>query len=261
MDTGIVSGVNADSGPGPASRTDDPATPLREVPWGFIDAVLVFALTYLLAGLLSPALTAVFEPEVARGLFFPLSLLVLGVTTLGYVRLRFPEHLRALFGQRSFTWRHVGAGLLHGLAAFFVINVGFAALVQLVVSVTGGELPTAQEGLREATRDERIGYLVIASSILVAPVAEELFFRGFLFQALRRRIGVWPGIGISAYLFGLAHFQGFDNISGTLYALVVLSTFGMYLAWMLQRRGHVATTMTMHLVFNALATASIVITS
>jgi uncharacterized protein len=92
----------------------------------------------------------------------------------------------------------------------------------------------------------------------VAPLAEEVFFRGFLFQALRHRLGVWPGIGISAYLFGLAHFQGFDNIAGTLYALVVLSTFGMYLAWMLDRRGHLATTMAMHAVFNAMATAYII---
>jgi uncharacterized protein len=250
--------VTVNSGRGPAFRTDEPGDPAPTVPWGFVDAVFVFALTYLLAGLLGPALTGAFDAELARGLFFPVSLLTLAATTLGYVRLRYPEDVRLLLGPRAFSWRHLLAGLLHGLAAFFVINVGFAALVQLVVSVTGGELPTAQEGLREATRDARFGYLVIASSVLVAPLAEELFFRGLLFQGLRRHLGVWPGIGISAYLFGLAHFQGFDNLSGTLYALVVLSTFGMYLAWVLQRRGHIATTMTMHAVFNALATVYIV---
>jgi uncharacterized protein len=249
--------VNADSSRARPARPDDPAGPEAGVPWGFADALFVFALSYLLAGLISPALRTVLDPELARGLFFPLSLMLFAVCTVVYVRLRYPEALPALLGWATFTWRHVGAGLVHGLVAFFIINVGFAALVQLIVVTTGGELPMAQRSLREATRDPRFGYIVIASSVLVAPLAEEVFFRGFLFQGLRARLAAWPAIGISAYLFGLAHFQGLDNLAGSLYALVVLSTFGMYLAWMLERRGHLATTMTMHAVFNTLATAFI----
>jgi hypothetical protein len=48
--------------------------------------------------------------------------------------------------------------------------------------------------------------LALVGTGLVAPFAEELFFRGFVFPPLRRRFGLWLGVAIDAALFTLPHF-------------------------------------------------------
>ena len=42
-------------------------------------------------------------------------------------------------------------------------------------------------------------------AVVVAPITEELFFRGLLFRALRDRHGFWLGAAVSAVLFGFVH--------------------------------------------------------
>ena len=48
---------------------------------------------------------------------------------------------------------------------------------------------------------------------LLAPFAEEVMFRGFLFQWLARRFGLWTGILVSSFLFAAFHWDlfGFAN--------------------------------------------------
>lgn len=227
-----------------------------EVPWGGLDAAAVFFLSVVLIGLVSPVLSATLGPDLAEGVFFPLSLALLGATAVVWVRVRYPGHVALLLRRRP-TAGDAAMGLAHGVAAFFAINVGFALVLQLVAGLTGFEVPEVQQGLREAIVDGRIGVLVILSVVVVAPVAEELFYRGLLFQGLRGPLGHWPAVVASAVLFGLSHYQS-GNIAGTLYALVVLSSLGAYLAWALQRRSLV-TPIVMHATFNAMAVGGLLL--
>jgi uncharacterized protein len=238
----------------PAAPEDHPVA--AEVPWSFLDAAIVFAVSFLAIGLvLSPVLTALLDPELARGIFFPASLTLLGVVTVVWVAARHREHLGLLFGRRP-TAADLGMGLVHGLIGFFAVNVGFSLLLQLFAALTGAELPEVQEGLRDATQDGRIGLLVMGSAVLIAPIAEELFFRGLLFQGVRRALTLWPAIGISSLLFGLAHYEA-GNLAGSLYALIVLSSLGAYLAWAFHRRRTIVVPIVMHVVFNGLALVGI----
>jgi ABC-2 type transport system permease protein/sodium transport system permease protein len=59
------------------------------------------------------------------------------------------------------------------------------------------------EGLVEMLRSAA-GPLLLATTIAAA-VTEELFFRGYLFAALRARTGPLVAIGVTALLFGVAH--------------------------------------------------------
>jgi membrane protease YdiL (CAAX protease family) len=228
-----------------------------EVPWGFLDAAIVFAIAFLAIGLLSPLLSRALDPEVARGVFFPASLALLGLTTVAWVALRHRAQLWMLFGRRPRV-ADLGMGVVHGVAGFFVINVGFAFLLQLFATFTGAELPEVQQGLRDAAQDGRIGLLVMGSAVLVAPLAEELYFRGLLFQGLRRPLTLWPAIGVSALIFGIAHYEA-GNLEGSLYALIVLSSLGGYLAWVFDRRRTIVAPIVMHATFNGLALAGILL--
>lgn len=48
--------------------------------------------------------------------------------------------------------------------------------------------------------------LALVATVVVTPLAEEVFFRGFAFPPLRRRLGLAAGIAADALLFALLHF-------------------------------------------------------
>lgn len=62
--------------------------------------------------------------------------------------------------------------------------------------------------------------LAFATLIVVAPIAEEVLFRGFLYGKLRRRMPVWVAMLITSALFGLIHGQW--NVGLDVFALSIV---------------------------------------
>ncbi len=79
---------------------------------------------------------------------------------------------------------------------------------------------------------------------VVAPVAEELIFRG-LGYSLLERYGKWLAILVVGLAFGLAH--------GLVDALPLLAAFGCGLAWLRSQTGSVYPGMVLHAAFNSIA--------
>ena len=90
-----------------------------------------------------------------------------------------------------------------------------------------------------------IGFLALAT--LLAPITEELLFRGWIYTSLREVIGVRFGILVSAALFALAHWE-----STHLYALAVFPV-GLALGYIRQRTDSVAASITFHALYNGVA--------
>ncbi len=91
-------------------------------------------------------------------------------------------------------------------------------------------------------------FVVIA---LVAPVVEELLFRG-LGYSLLVRFGRWPAIGLVGIAFAAIH--------GLVAGFLVLALFGAALAWLRSRTRSVYPGMVVHGVFNAIALVTAVAT-
>ena len=89
-------------------------------------------------------------------------------------------------------------------------------------------------------------FLVLA--VVMAPVAEELLFRGWIFTALRARRSAFAAIVLSSAAFAAAH-----NESSHLYALAVFPV-GLALGWMRERTGSIRATMLMHGSYNLVLT-------
>lgn len=230
--------------------------PWPPVPWSLWDAAVVFVLVFLVASLLGFVLGATLPEDTAEAAFFPASTALTGAVALFYVAARYGgAGARRLFGPNAFRSVDLVAGALHGVVAFLLINVGFALLLDAVIRLVGGDLPTVQEGLRELALDEDRAVLFFLSAVVIAPLAEELFFRGMLFQRLRDRLSFWPAAGFSALLFAALHFDG--NPEASLYAFLVLLPVGMYFAWVFNRRGNLVTAFMMHAVFNGLGVVGI----
>ncbi|NIM08754.1 MAG: CPBP family intramembrane metalloprotease, partial [Planctomycetales bacterium] len=57
------------------------------------------------------------------------------------------------------------------------------------------------------TRSPLLIVLITTIAVAVAPVAEEVLFRGFAYPALKQRYGMWRGLVIVSLLFAVVHFH------------------------------------------------------
>lgn len=224
-------------------RSEEPATAFP-VPWKWWDALAIYVISGLATYLAIAALTPLVGQDFQIGLFTVVTGAVLILVTGGWILRRAGRDLWRLAGPVRASIRDVTVGIGGGLAAFAVINVGLLQLLDFVVRRSGGELPPVQEELQAAFLEPAAAPLILVGVVLLAPVGEELLFRGVLFQALRRRVPPWPAMGLSGLVFGLIHLE----------PIAVVGTFplGMYLAWLFHRRGTLVSPIVAHLVFNLL---------
>lgn len=71
-----------------------------------------------------------------------------------------------------------------------------------------------------------LGFVILFFFFLIAGAFEELFFRGFMFQALLHNTSPLAAIAITSVLFGLAHF---DNNNATIYSTINTILAGAWL--------------------------------
>jgi membrane protease YdiL (CAAX protease family) len=110
------------------------------------------------------------------------------------------------FGFRRIPPRVVLGAVLVAGAAYYLVTALYASLVHL----HGNDKLPSELGAGKSTIALAAAGVFVC---VIAPVAEEFFFRGFLFGALRRwrvtvagrEIGTWLAAVITGILFGLAH--------------------------------------------------------
>jgi hypothetical protein len=91
----------------------------------------------------------------------------------------------------------------------------------------------------------------ISAGILIvglAPLAEEVFFRGFFYGGLRSRMPAWTAAAVSGLFFGFIHIT-----TGNLAVVAQLTMLGIVLALLYERTGSLWPPILVHLVNNALA--------
>ncbi len=143
------------------------------------------------------------------------------------------------FGIRATRfWPTVGWAVL-AFAVMMGIEFGYVELFGL-----------DQSDVDELGEDNLIaGFAVSVAVIVVAPVAEEIFFRAFFYRALRTRLRVWPAALIDGIVFGSLHFQGFD----TAIILPVIALFGVGQCLVYERTGSLFAVIAIHAAFNTVA--------
>lgn len=121
----------------------------------------------------------------------------------------------ALGGPRKLRWLALLAAPLAGIVMFFGGRV-----LQAVISVL---LPQAGPAAIETFVDWPSASLAVATVAVVAPVAEEVFFRGFVYGSLAPRVGVLVASAITVVAFVLPHLPQVWGAWGALGALVFTS--------------------------------------
>ena len=219
-----------------ARTTDATWSPLEAIPVFFMAVGMV-----LLTLLLLPRPTRTRDPFCGgRFLVTAIALeLAFAASVLVWVRYVHKGNLAAL-GAPQQPWRDVVAGAAAGIA---VVIAGGATLILLVelIELFTRETPTVPEQVPACVRG---GVLAAAGPavVLLAPLGEELFFRGFLYKGLRRRMPVWGAVIVSSVLFGLVHER--------LLLIPPLFVVGAGLALVYERRQSLLAPMVAHAVFN-----------
>ncbi len=161
----------------------------------------------------------------------------------------------SLFRVRLFPrLRDVGWGVLAGVVIWLVGSLLVSYLVTVVVSVVTHH-PVRSP--RQLPSGLDLQLLVIAGVFVVlAAVAEELFFRGMLFRSLRHRMGFWASGAISSAAFGALHLIGaLGTTTPTGWYVLAATMFfvGFGLAAVYEWRGNLAADIAGHATFNLIS--------
>jgi uncharacterized protein len=87
--------------------------------------------------------------------------------------------------------------------------------------------------------------LAFLAFVILAPIVEELLFRGYLFGRLRRRVGFWVSAIITSITFGFVHFQW--NVA------IDVAVMSMVICYVRERTGVIWYGMGVHALKNGLA--------
>jgi len=253
---------------------------LTNVPWTIADMALgaavaigVFVVVFIVSALLSIVIIgpeifqqildagyaeafAILESEGVLNAFLILSIVVAVIGEGGMP-------LGAwLFGMRKYHrgWQALGfrnfnikKGLLLSVA---VVALGILINILYELLLGGAESQTSTEALTESGLG--MAYLVILA-VIVAPIAEETFFRGFIFTGISKRWGYSWGVVISGALFAVAHVLNVALYPSEAATLVPIFILGMLLAWLYKRTGSLWPCIFAHFAYNSLALLFMVI--
>ena len=143
---------------------------------------------------------------------------------------------------RGRRWVVIGTGVGMGFAAFIAGTA--LAHVQQTLGVPVHESDMVQQLIGNANLVALLPWFV-----LIIPISEEVFFRGYLFRHFSLRLGLPAGYILSALLFAFVHF----NPSGFL----VYAAVGALFAYAYQRTGNLMASMLAHCTYNGIVMAFI----
>lgn len=237
----------AAAGGGPPAPSDGGSDDAQQwhpwAPFAALFAALFFTLlAAVVIGAVASAFGASFDPAppavniiatfVQDGAFLAAALLfaaragVVRPAQFGLVRVRIGPALK---------WAAIAYG------GFWLLSTAWAALIGL----------TDQDTLPDSLGVDESTTALVAVCVLVtiaAPIAEEVFFRGYFFGALRNWRGPWPAAVITGAVFGGVH--AFGQEPEFLLPLAILGFMLCILRW---RSGSLLPCIALHALNNALA--------
>lgn len=143
-----------------------------------------------------------------------------------------------------------------------LLAVGVGIACQILLAIIGAVITSLGADLHSSTTTERIGssqgtmgkLVVVLASSLAAPLAEELFFRGLIFNNLAKglggsRVSVVLAALLSSSAFAFMHIQGTSSATDF---LVLGWTFvmGMIMCWLARRTDTIWAPFVAHATYN-----------
>ncbi len=152
------------------------------------------------------------------------------------------------FGGKGVRDAAVGFGA-GALLYFFVAVVVAVPLLALFRRLFGGDVTPPEQIPGGLSINAKI--LTAFLALVLAPVTEELFYRGIFYRSLRDRHGVLVGAVVSGVLFGASHVLGAPWRDVVFLQTLMVFT-GIGLALIYERRGNLVADIAAHVAFNVI---------
>lgn len=217
--------------------------------WNMADVVRV-ALIFLSAGYLFAILQVfviryfpILRNENFRMIFDTTVMNVVGIGVMLYFVMR-------KYGQRvaaiGLTLRKAFHNMFYALVAYIsLVPVTLLIMIVTMIVIKWLRYEPPVQPIVQVFMEEKQGGVLFLSTVFAAvfgPIAEEIFFRGFMYTAVKKALGVFWGCVITAVVFSLlhAHVVGF----------LPIMALGILLAYIYEKTGSLVSCISVHVIHN-----------
>ena len=200
---------------------------LREaVPWKLWPGLAFLPVPFILNGLMTYMMRQ--GDEISVGAAALLASLLLYSSTLVFAFVAVSRYGSVLGGMRLHMRNlpaSLGLGFVGGSLSFWLSVASAFMSISIFSSLESVE--RWLQGFFDVNVKDVTGIdMIIAGIIIViaAPVCEEIFFRGYLYPAMRNNMGLWGAVFLNGFLFSAVHFSVFGllgrTIAGAIFCLL-----------------------------------------
>jgi len=228
----------------------------KPIRWGIFDvvkfAIMFYAFGYIfmiLQSELAQKIT-IFNDRNFRFIFSATVMDIAGIVfVLNFVRFVYRENLTAIGLTVKNFFRNVLYGIGGYIAAVPLLILTLA--VTAVIIATFKLKPPVQPIVDVLMKEDNVPVLIYSSlfASIAGPIMEEIFFRGFMYNACKKRMNVFWSIMITASIFSLLH----AHVVGFLPILIL----GILLAYLYEKTGSLIPSMTVHIIHNLVSLAMV----
>lgn len=220
----------------------------EQMPWKISDVIFTYVFIFVLSLIIVGGLMyASFDVNV--GIFTALLQIFISLVTLTiiyyFVVIKYEVPIKEAFG------------LYFDKIPYFLKSGAFAAAAIVMTTSSINYLfttfnDTVEKNPYSFMPEDKLRAIIFLA-IFIAPIVEELFFRGFMQPALVRTLGAFPGVFVTALIFGMSHTQYLEyNV-----ALVSVTCIGLILGAAKYYTNSVIPGIFAHLLNNMLAVLSL----
>jgi|GEM_PF-1565259 len=188
----------------------------EKAPWKISDVlftyVLIFALSIAAIGIL-----LISGIDANESLFPAVLQVLLSIITLSVIFIIVTKKYKIPFLKAfGISTQKMPSFFIQGIAVSFILVISTSLVSYIFTEMMG----IHRENPYVNVPKEKLQMISIMA-VMVAPVVEEIFFRGFMQPALVKSFGIFGGVFLTALIFGLSHAQYLDY-STALVAVIVI---------------------------------------
>lgn len=231
--------------------------------WGWFEGVGVYLIALLASGFAQIPILALLGETMVNGAIGQTEVVatiagdvvMVGVLVL-WLRRWHPEWRAAMVlpPAQDRIWRDLLFGAIGGLILVPTVGLISGAVAALFREAVGHDV-TVPEQVAPGLSLLAKSFLVVLA-VAIAPISEELFFRGVLFRSVRDRHGFWMAAFASAVPFGLVHYVPSPAADALVLQITMVFT-GLGLGWIYERRGTLVAPTAAHMAFNVVGLVTI----
>lgn len=130
---------------------------------------------------------------------------------------------------RQLSWKEVGVRTFQKkdwklIGLYTILLVIGSIILMLLTMLVGNQLENSKTDAMQENFSVISALIAFISAVVISPIYEEIFYRGFMYRFFRNRVGIPSAIVISSLIFTIAHIPTYNAmpvnfLGGVIFAL------------------------------------------